>query len=232
MNGLLDIIFFAVVAVFILIRLRNVLGQKNDEDDLRRQEKYRKYREVNPNSPKVVEFPGKKTESPLPPAVSDAALVSPDGKEGVDTSVVQAVSTISAYDKGFTFAWFMIGAKKAFEMVVEAFSKADEKTLKNLLSEEVFEQFQGELKTQEKQKRRAEITLISVLDCSVVGASIQKNMANFTVKFVSEQIRVTRDIETGKIVEGNATQIDRVEDTWTFSRNIRASNPNWQVTAT
>lgn len=230
MNGLLDIIFFAVVAVFILVRLKNVLGQKTDEDDKRRQERYRKHQTVKDSSAKVIEFPGKQ-KAPIPEPFEELKVVSPNIATGLDAKVMEVVASVTAVDKGFTLAWFMMGAKKAFEMILEAFSKGDEKMLGNLLSKEIFQEFQSDLKAQADAKRKRDITLVSILDCSVVDASVQNGIASFTVKFISEQIRVTRDLETEKIVEGNASQIDRVEDVWMFNRPIRSSSPNWQLVA-
>lgn len=231
MNGLLDIIFFAVVAVFILMRLRNVLGQKTEDDDKRRMEKRQKYEQAKQAGPKVVNFPGKNaTIKDITP--DNAKVVSPNIAEGIDEKVMEVVSKVTASDRSFTLAWFMMGAKKAFEMIFEAFSKGDEKTLKNLLSDDVYKEFAEELNAQQEKNQKQDITLISVEDCSVVQASFEKNVASFTVKFISEQIRVTRDAESGEIIEGNASQIDQVEDVWTFTRNLRSSNPNWQVSDT
>jgi predicted lipid-binding transport protein (Tim44 family) len=52
-----------------------------------------------------------------------------------------------------------------------------------------------------------------------------------TVKFVSEQVNVTRDSE-GKAVDGETAAVSTVTDIWTFARNTRARDPNWALVAT
>ena len=52
-----------------------------------------------------------------------------------------------------------------------------------------------------------------------------------TVKFISEQINVTRD-KAGTIIDGDPDQPLEVVDIWTFARNTRSRNPNWTLIET
>ena len=52
-----------------------------------------------------------------------------------------------------------------------------------------------------------------------------------TVDFVSEIITCIRDKEK-KIVSGNPEKIKTIYDTWTFSRDMGSTNPNWLLVNT
>ena len=65
----------------------------------------------------------------------------------------------------------------------------------------------------------------------LAGASLVDGKARVTVRFTSEQINVTRDARSG-LVEGDPRQIDTVIDLWTFERDTRSRDPNWQLVET
>ena len=49
--------------------------------------------------------------------------------------------------------------------------------------------------------------------------------------FIGEMTSVVKN-SSGEIVEGDSKQIKRQKDTWTFSKDIESSNPNWLLVAT
>ena len=123
------------------------------------------------------------------------------------------------------------GAKIAFEMVITAFAGGDTKTLRPLLSNDVFEDFSGAIKARLDKKENLESTLVGISEADIIEAELQGKTAFVTIKFVSEQINVTRDAE-GEVVDGDPGGVATVTDIWTFARNTRSRDPNWTLVAT
>ena len=126
---------------------------------------------------------------------------------------------------------FVAGAKVAFEMVITAFAGGDTKTLRPLLSNDVFEDFSGAIKSRLDKKETLESTLVGISEADIIEAELQGKTAFVTLKFVSEQINVTRDAE-GEVVDGDPGGVATVTDIWTFARNTRSRDPNWTLVAT
>ncbi len=76
-----------------------------------------------------------------------------------------------------------------------------------------------------------EMTLVGISTSEIIEASMDGRVAFVTVKFVTEQIEVTRDA-AGDVIEGDPTRVATVTDIWTFARNTRSRNPNWTLVAT
>lgn len=221
---MLDIIFFAIVAVFIAFRLRSVLGQKNDADEdriLRQKAQRQRKPEVKGE---VIDFPGKNNNAGKVITVEPQPVFSQEINAGI--------AAIAAADKDFSVPYFLDGAKKAFEMILKAYVQEDERTLKNLLTKEVYDDFYQDIENQRKNNEKRDVTLVSVVSAEVTAASLLRSNASVTVTFMSEQIIVTRQRETNEIIEGNASKIEKVEDVWTFTRSMRSSNPNWKLSST
>ena len=60
---------------------------------------------------------------------------------------------------------------------------------------------------------------------------LEGKTAFVTVKFVSEQINVTKNAE-GEVVDGDSGNVTSVTDIWAFARNTRSRDPNWTLVAT
>lgn len=215
-----DIVILALIAGFILLRLRSVLGDKIGNDS-----------------------PGYFNK---PVAVSTAAVVQIDDKSVkaaptedmdpylqtlTDSAVIDAINAIKAKDPQFTATHFLSGAKNAFEMVFDAFAKGDKETLKMLMSEALLQEFATTIDQHAAQDTRPETTLVSVQAKDIVRATLTGNTAQLTVHFTSEQVRIVRD-KKGAIVEGDASEIHHAEDHWLFERDIGSKNPNWKIIET
>jgi predicted lipid-binding transport protein (Tim44 family) len=223
-----DIIVLAAIAIFVLLRLRAVLGHKIGHDqpppvprDL--PDESDRVVQVQPRTPgTVIEGEAHRLE-PSPEAQAALAKLPDDIRQGVEA--------ITKIDPGFSMPEFLKGARGAFDMVLEAYSRDDQDTLKMLLAKDVFENFKKELETAKKSGQHTETTLVSILSSEPVEARLQKNVAYIAVKFESEQIQIVRDAN-GKIVDGDASDIQIVEDEWAFERDLRSSNPNWKIVGT
>ena len=219
-----DILFIAIVAGFIIYKLYSVFGQKSGNEDLRKIQK-----ELGEDSRRVVHILNdKKTKSEA--ITSD--FVDEEEPEIKDSGLINKLSQIKKSDKNFSAGKFLAGAKVAFEMIIKSFSAGDKKTLNQLLSKELNKEFVGEIDKEIKAGRKESTTLVAILSSEISDVSIVNGkMARIEVKFISEQINVTKD-NTGKIIEGDPSEINKVEDKWIFEKDLRSPNPNWIIIST
>jgi predicted lipid-binding transport protein (Tim44 family) len=116
-------------------------------------------------------------------------------------------------------------------MIVSAFSQGDSKTLRPLLSNDVYDDFSGAIKAREERDETLESTLVGISEADIIEAELQGKTAFVTVKFVTEQINIMRDAQ-GEAVDGDSAGVSTVTDIWTFARNTRSRDPNWTLVAT
>ena len=225
-------IIFLALAVFIFLRLRNVLGQRTGTE---RPPFDRAARNTVPGAPdsSVVPIPGKVIDqAPLAPTAEVSALT--DRWKGVadpGTPLAQGLDTIAARDSSFDPRHFLSGARSAYEMIVLAFANGDRRALRDLLSSEVFESFDAVIKDREKHEQKTETRFVSIDKAELVGAELRDRMAQLTVRFVSQMISVTRD-KAGTIVDGNPDKVADITDLWTFARDATSRDPNWKLVGT
>jgi predicted lipid-binding transport protein (Tim44 family) len=148
-----------------------------------------------------------------------------------DSPLAASLTQIKLADRNFDKDQFLGGARAAFEMIVAAFAAGDSKALRPLLANDVYDDFSGAIREREEAKESLETTLIGITSAEIIEAELRQKSAFVTVKFVSEQVNVTRDAE-GRIVDGDPNHVAKVTDIWTFARNTRSRDPNWALVAT
>ena len=128
---------------------------------------------------------------------------------------------------------FLKGAKIAYETIITDFSDNDNKLIasKSLLSKEIYDQFNKAFKERSQRGHFAEITFIGIKSADIKEHKKIDRVIKVTVDFVSEIITCIRDKEK-KIISGSPDKIKTIYDTWTFSRDMRSSNPNWMLVNT
>ena len=216
-----DLIILALIAGFILLRLRSVLGSKTDDFFGKKQPPAIAQADLKPGSVIQLDVKAKPKEE------TDTYLMS----LGSNSPVAETLRQIKAKDPQFMATGFMQGAKAAFEMVFDAFVKGDRQTLKMLLSDAIFQQFSRELDLRDAKENKSETTLVSVSPKEISHAALDKNTARITVHFESEQVTVVRSPK-GDIVEGNPSELHHAEDQWVFERDVTSKNPNWKIIET
>ena len=228
-------IIFLALAVFIFLRLRSVLGQRTGSE---RPPYDRAARNVvqgaqDNNNNNVVPIPGAVIDqAPLAPT---ADVVPPtDRWKGVaepGTALAQGLDAVAAQDSSFDPRHFISGARSAYEMIVLAFANGDRRSLKDLLSSEVYESFETAIKDREKHEQKTETRFVSIDKAELVSAEARDRSAQLTVRFVSQMISVTRD-KAGTIVDGNPDKVADITDVWTFARDVTSRDPNWKLVGT
>jgi predicted lipid-binding transport protein (Tim44 family) len=216
----LDIILFAMVAVFLGLRLRSVLGRRSGSE----------------RPPADTGFGGAPSGRPAPPSDSDGGerrrlqVDLPELPPG-DTSVNGGLAQIGIADSAFNPAVFADGARKAFELIVRAFAQGDEGALKGLLSDEVFENFSHAIEARRSAGETCESQLVRTISAEIAEARMDGRTARIAVRFVSDQVIVVRDAQ-GRVVEGDPNRVVQLTDLWSFARDTRSPNPNWLLVAT
>ncbi|MBM3597387.1 MAG: Tim44 domain-containing protein [Alphaproteobacteria bacterium] len=229
----LDIIIFALLAGFLILRLRSVLGRRTGH------EKQRPFKPMTPapgaaaRDDNVVALPPRGPDARSPSAQSGGQADAGAGAEARDAepSLADGLSQIKAADSGFRADDFLAGARVAFEMILESFARGDSAALRPLLADDVYRKFAAAIDTRERAGEVLETTLVGIRSAELVEARLQGRDAIITVKFVSEQVNVTKKRD-GTVVDGDPSEVVVVTDVWTFQRSTRARDPNWTLVAT
>jgi predicted lipid-binding transport protein (Tim44 family) len=221
-------IIFMVAAVVIFYQLRNVLGRRTGNE----RPPFDPYSRPTANgadagkSDNVVSLPGKR--GAVEPQVSYAAI-DLAAKPGSDLN--KGLRAIRDADASFEPKTFMDGAKMAYEMIVTAFAAGDRKTLKNLLSKEVYDGFVAAINERESKSEQIQSSFVGIDKADFVSAEMKGGEAHVTLRLVSELISATRD-KSGAVINGDPETVAEVKDVWTFARDTRSKDPNWKLVAT
>ncbi|MXQ11840.1 Tim44/TimA family putative adaptor protein [Microvirga makkahensis] len=227
-------LIFIVLAIFVIWRLRSVLGQKTGSEQppfdplSRRDAPLRPGNAASETDHNVVRLPG---PNGARPAAESQTAERWKGFAEPGTPTAAALDSIARAEPGFDPSDFLEGAKSAYEMIVTAFAVGDRKTLKDLLSREVYEGFERAITEREQRGERVETTFVSIDKAEMAGAEVHGRTAQVIVRFVSQLITVTRDA-SGTVVDGSPDQVAEVTDVWTFARQLGSRDPNWQLVAT
>ncbi|HXW28697.1 MAG TPA: Tim44/TimA family putative adaptor protein [Xanthobacteraceae bacterium] len=232
MEDVFDIytIIFLALAIFIFLRLRNVLGQRTGRE---RRPPYDPYSAREPvrtaPSDKVVVLPGRPEPAPMPiePVPGDRWK----GVADAGSPLASGLDAIAAVDRGFDVKPFLTGARAAYEMIVTAFAAADRRTLKGLLSREVYDGFDAAIRDRESRGEIVETRFVSIDKADMIGAELRGRAAQITVRFVSQLVSVTHH-RSGAVIEGSPDKVTDVTDVWTFARDVASRDPNWKLVAT
>lgn len=237
-NAVLDIytIIFLALAVFIFVRLRSVLGQRTG----RERPPYDPYsrdtaRPPQPNADNVVSLPERNTINPgVPAGVEDEDEAPKYRWEGVapeGSAVAATLDAIARQEPDFDAKHFLSGAKAAYEMIVTAFANGDRRSLKDLLSKEVYDGFASAIADRESRGETMETRFVAISKADLENAVMDGRTARLTVHFVSQLVTVTRGRD-GAVVDGSPDTVADVTDVWTFARDLGARDPNWKLVQT
>lgn len=243
MEDVFDIytIIFLALAVFIFLRLRSVLGQRTG----RERPPYDPFTAREPARPageNVVALPNRATDPAAAKAdkATDKSADAETGKPSGDRwkGIAEAGSPLAAAldafvgaDRNFDPAQFLAGARAAYEMIVNAYAEGDRRSLKSLLSREVFDGFETAIADREKRGDVVESRFVSIDNAEITAAELRGRIAQLTVRFQSKLVSVTRN-KAGEVIDGNADKVTDVTDVWTFARDLASRDPNWKLVAT
>jgi predicted lipid-binding transport protein (Tim44 family) len=224
----IDLLLYIVIAVVLVIWLRNTIGSKHgseqDRSDILNQIRERQARVVNSDSGKIIDISDKVQN--MDNLDERKVLEGVDIEGGNDTA--QEIINFMKSDMDFNPKLFITGAKDAFPMIVEAFAKGDLKTLKMLLSDGVYTAFEQAI---EERKSRGETIVTdvhAVKECKILGIKKINRMTFIKLRFIAEETIVIKDRD-GNITNGHPDKIIAMNDVWTFGRENRSNDPTWYL---
>ena len=204
-----DIIFFAIVAGILGIRLFRVLGRKTDSSLNRKQ-----------NPEPAPEIKGEKNQNNFHTDVEGSLL----NGEGIDF--------LKKVDSSFDKKSFLSGAQSAFEMIITAFNTDNKKTLRKFLDDDVYRAFETVMLDRDKKGHYVENPIkLSVEKCDIENVNVKEGIAFVKVVFVSSQQVVVKDSETDEIISQSDPSKEKI-DKWEFCRELSSQDPNWKLVHT
>lgn len=226
---MVDLIVFALIAVFILYRLYSVLGSRTGTEKKRPNPFSPRSEESSSSNVVDISSAKKKKSSLKSREVVDVPfeMTEKDVKGGQ-----KVIDALKKKEPDFTVAHFLAGAKIAFELILKSYAHSDKKALKPLLSPTILNLFITDMEKRSKADQSLDIAIseltAEILDARQVGQKIE-----FDVQFVSEQ---THTIKTSKSEHSQEETVSQEAqgcvDLWTFEREIGSSSPNWILVAT
>lgn len=210
----IDLILFAMVAAFLVLRLRSVLGRRTGYE-----------RQAQPEATPAAPARGPAAEVDIGPQPSQSGA-----KRSIPepaSPVGQALRQIQQRDRSFDPSRFLDGAETAFRFIVEAFARGDRATLKPLLSDEAYVGFEQAITAREAAGETQRTELRSVEESGIEAAELRGSIAEITVRLVTDQLNMVlaRD---GSVASG-AEAVTEITDIWTFQRDLSNPDPTWKL---
>jgi len=222
-GGTVEIILLAMVAGFLVLRLRSVLGRRQGfERPPQTDARPAGY------DPRGAARPadGSVPEEPAGPAAGSGRRTVPDWR----TPVGQVLARIAGVDSSFDPSRFLDGAESAFRMILAAFAGGDRGTLRALLSDDAYAGFAKVLDGREAAGERQRTELRAVNEVAIEAADLRGTVADVTVRFVTDQINMTTGRD-GEVVSGSDA-VTELTDLWTFQRDLSSADPTWKLVGT
>ncbi|WBU60056.1 Tim44/TimA family putative adaptor protein [Paracoccus albus] len=214
-NSLIQLIVLAAIAVFLILRLRNVLGTRDGFEPTQ-----------------VDERPAQRSMDVIEddPRASDTDLTD---HVDPDSPAYAALVEMKRAEPSFSLSEFLGGAKQAYEMILVAFEKGDLSDVRAFLAPEVATAFDSAIEGRKSSGQSADVQFLGTRETALAAAEFNpaSAVAELSVRFVGEMIVAIRDAD-GNVVEGDAKTPRKQRDTWTFEREMGAADPNWRLVAT
>lgn len=218
----IDLILFGMVAAFLVLRLRSILGRRTGYE--------------RPPAPVEPRSAAEETARSIEPQAEEAPLPQlggPGPKRRLPdpaSPAGQTLARIRQIDPEFDPIAFLNGAESAFAMIVAAFARGDRETLRTLLAPDVFADFEAAITARERAGERQRTDLMALRESAIVEVDLRGSLATIGVRFVSDQINATYAAD-GSIVHGSEAATETV-DVWSFARDLTSADPTWLLVGT
>ncbi len=214
-SPLIQLLVLAGIAVFLILRLRSVLGTREGFE-----------KPPVPRQPSAAPRPDFEVIEGGP----DRDIV--DYVEE-DSPSAAALAEMKRVEPSFSVSDFVQGSRGAYEMIVMGFERGELDDIQPLIAEDVFETFVDVVAAREDQGLTIEAEFIGVREVRVENVDYDQDTgeAQMTMRFVSELTSVVRNVE-GEVIEGDPKAVKRQKDTWVFARKMGTDDPNWLLVAT
>ncbi|WP_439111667.1 Tim44/TimA family putative adaptor protein [Lentibacter sp.] len=214
-SPILQLLVLAGIAIFLILRLRSVLGTRDGYE-----------------APQV------------PPAGLDERKRKFDVIEGGPdeditdhvedgSDAAKALARMKQREPSFAVGTFLSGARGAYEMILMGFERGELAEIKPFLADDVYEVFAEVVEAREKKGLKVEADFVGIREMTLHAADFHdaSGTAEISVKFVGELTYIVRD-NAGDVVEGKEGKVKTQKDIWTFEREMGVNDPNWILVAT
>lgn len=215
-SSLLQLLVLAGIAVFLILKLRSVLGTREGFekpsvplDDLR------------PRTQRKLEVIEGGPDRDIADHVDDS------------TPIAAALAEMKRAEPGFSVSDFLKGARGAYEMILMAFERGDIESIRPFLNDEVEASFAQAINARDREGLTVEANFVGLREMTLADAEFDATTrtAEISVRFTGELTSVVKN-KAGEVVDGHPTNIKRQRDIWTFARRMGVQDPNWQLVAT
>lgn len=215
-SSLLQILVLAGIAVFLILKLRAVLGTR---------EGFEKpavpVDQLRPRSNRNFEVIEGGPDRDITDHVSEG------------TAAARALAQMKQAEPGFSVSEFLKGARGAYEMILMAFERGDIEPIRPFLNDEVEASFTQAISARQREGLTIEANFVGLREMTLEDAEYDATtrIAEITVRFTGELTSVVKNA-AGEVVDGHPTSVKRQRDAWTFARPMGVQDPNWQLVAT
>jgi predicted lipid-binding transport protein (Tim44 family) len=214
-----DLVLFGMIAAFLILRLRSILGRRTGLE--------------RPPATNFQPPPNGQQGAPQGPTIEGRAEPMPaapprpvpDPASPIGGTLARMKST----DRTFDPAVFLAGAEKAFGIIVSAFAQGDRTAFRNLVGDEVYNSFDLAISAREAAGHTQLSDVKSIVSATIDNASLRGSVAQVVVRFVSDQVSLTKD-RAGHPIEGTDA-VTEITDLWTFERDLSGRDPTWRLVA-
>ncbi|CAN0017061.1 MAG: preprotein translocase subunit Tim44 [Mameliella sp.] len=216
-SPILQLLVLAGIAIFLVLRLRSVLGTREGFE--------------KPPAPAPADDHRR--------AARDFEVIDGGPDHDIidhvaeDSDAARALAAMKRVEPSFSVSEFLSGARGAYEMILMGFERGDIAGLRTFLADDVYDTFADVVEQREQQGLTIEAEFVGVRELTLADASFDdaSGLAEVTVRYVGELTSVVKNAN-GEVIEGSTTAVKRQKDIWTFARTMGADDPNWQLVAT
>ncbi|WP_299372409.1 Tim44/TimA family putative adaptor protein [uncultured Tateyamaria sp.] len=215
-SPLIQLLVLAGIAVFLILRLKNVLGTREGFEQ-----------------PPVPKPANDRLGGPNLEVIEGGPDLDITDHVDPDSNAAKALAEMKRVEPSFNVADFLQGARGAYEMIVMGYERGELSEIQPFLSEEIYESFVDGVAAREDQGLTIEAEFIGVRELKLMDATYdpETGEGELTIRFVAELTSAVRD-QGGDIVEGSLTEVKRQKDAWAFARTMGADDPNWLLVST
>lgn len=216
-SAVIQLIVLAGIAIFLILRLRAVLGTRDGFERPPEAAPREKSSRAHPDFEVI--------DGGMDYDITDHV--------GNGTDAAKALAEMKHADPSFTVSEFLQGARGAYEMILMAFERGELEQIQPFVSQDIYETFSEVVKERESRGLTIESNFVGIREVAIEDAHFDNTTreGELTIRFVGETTSAVRDT-SGQIIEGSTTEIKRQKDIWTFARTMGSGDPNWQLVAT
>ena len=216
-SSLLQLLVLVGIAIFLILKLRSVLGTRDGHES----QPIQRVDRASPDRRRDFEVIEGGPDRDITDHVEDGS------------ASAKALAAMKLAESGFSVSEFLGGARGAYEMILMAFENGDVEGLRPFLADDVMESFEQVISDREAQGLTIDASFVGVRELALQEADFDRENAEaqITVRFVAELTSAVRNA-AGDVVEGDPNAIKRQRDVWTFARQMGSNNPNWVLVAT